>query len=251
MKAAAGIDARVKLAMLVAYVVVALHARTVASLALCCACAVAFTCAARLKIADASRALLPLVPIVVVTAVMQVLYYQDGPVLAQLGPVAITQEALVQAARMVVALACIMATSVSFMRVTTSGELESTLRWLLGPARAGGARTDGLMLSLAVALRFAPVLVGEFSQLRAAQIARGGAFDGGVRQRVAAYARLIAPLVRSSFNHADALAEASCARCLGAAARPASLRVLHFTARDAAVLIAFAACAAAIVWVPA
>ena len=75
-----------------------------------------------------------------------------------------------------------------------------------------GLSVDGIVLSLTVSMAFIPVLVREFFALRAAHASRGVIFEGTVRQRMAAYARLFAPLVRSSFRHADSLADSLLSR---------------------------------------
>ena len=110
------------------------------------------------------------------------------------------------------------------------------LRWLLSPLRALGLRTDAFMLSLSVAFRFVPMLVDEFQVIKRAQLARCGSFDGKVRERLGAYTRLFAPLIRSSFNRADTLAEAFLARCFSCETAPTSLQAGHFGVRELACL---------------
>ena len=234
------LDARVKLAFLVAFVVVALRARTVAAIVFCLAVAAALAVVARLRPKDVRAVMLPLAPILLVTIVMQVLTTQSGQVLAWAGLVAITLEALAESGRMVAGLLAIMVASVSFMRVTTTEELVATLRWLLSPLRAAGVKTDALVLSLQVAFRFVPVLASEFSQLKRAQESRLASFEGTVRQRVGAYMRLFAPLVRSAYRRADTVAEASVARCFSSTAHPTALHASRLGVRDACALIALA-----------
>ena len=111
------------------------------------------------------------------------------------------------------------------------------LRWLLSPLRALGVRTEAFMLSLSVAFRFVPVLVNDFSQLKQAQQARCASFEGSVSQRVANYARLFAPLARSSLRRADTLAEAFIARAFSCTSAPTSLHVARFGAREVVCLL--------------
>ena len=61
-------------------------------------------------------------------------------------------------------------------------------------------------------MAFIPVLAREFLTLRAAHASRGASFEGPVRERLAAHARLFAPLVRSSFRHAESLADSLLSR---------------------------------------
>lgn len=243
MKTLAALDARAKLACLVVFVVVALHARTAISLTACLILAIGLAGAVHLDKRSLRGVMLPIAPILVVTLVMQVLYFQQGDVLAQIGPVAVTAQALQEAARMLVSLLAIMLASVAFMRCTGVEELMSTLRWMLTPLRALGLRTEAFMLSLSVAFRFVPVLIAEFQQIKRAQLARCASFEGGVSERLGAYMRLFAPLVRSSFRRADTLAEALVARCFSCGIEPTSISSGHFGAGEAILLTCTAAIA--------
>ena len=228
------VDARVKLVCLAVYIVVALHAGTPAALALCLAAAVLVAAFVRMTPRDAGMVMRPLAPIVLITVIMQVWYFQQGHVIAQLGPVVLTTEGLWAIARMVLSLLSIMLASVAFMRCTATEELMRVLRWLLAPFRALGMRVEGIVLALDVAFRFVPVLVADFQQVKRAQEARCGSFDGGVRQRVDAYARLFAPLTRSSLRRADTLAQAFVARCFSCGIQPTTLHEGGLGLREAA-----------------
>ena len=241
------IDARVKLACLVIFAIAALHAHTAASLAICCIVAAAMGAAARMRPRDVALVLRPLAVILAVTAIMQVLSIREGQVLAQWGPIMVTTGALASIARMVIGLLCIMVASVAFMRCTSSEQIARAFAWLLAPLRRMGVRTDGLLFSLSVAFRFASVLVGEFGQLKRAQMARGAMFDGTVRQRLAAYARLFAPLIRSSFRKADNLADAALSRGFGAPGRRTNLHRGCFGWPEALCLAMMCAVAIAVV----
>ena len=238
-------DARVKFACLAVFVVASLHARTPLALCVCIVSALIAAVLARCSARDVGTVLRPLAPILVITVVMQVLSNQQGTVVIQLGAVPVTAEALYESARMLGSLFGIMVASVAFMRCTTTEELVCMLRWLLEPLRMLGVRVDAFMLALSIAIRFIPVLLSDFDQLKHAQAARGARFEGGVREKLAAYARLFGPLMRSSFMHADTLAEAFLARCFGCCARASSIRETKIGASEAALCVATAAVAVA------
>lgn len=238
-----GFDARMKVLCLVVYAIAALHARTLLALGVCALAALAMAVATGMTVRTALAALRPLAVVLAFTVVMQVLYIQQGAVLLAVGPVAVTQGALEAAGSMLVGLVCVMVASIAFMRCTPSDQLVSALNWTLAPLRALGVRTGAFMLALSVAFRFVPVLATELGQLKRAQLARHARFDGKVRERVAAYARLFPPLVRSSFRRADRLAEAFVARCFTGGART-SLRAQRFRLRDLALLVSVVALAA-------
>lgn len=230
----AGLDARVKLVCLVVYFVVALHARSAASLGVCAFAMLVLVLAARVDARSMRLALLPLAPILVVTVIAQVLYVQQGDVLVWLGPVAVTREALVHSAVMLAGLLCVLGASIAFMRCTKPEELARAFGSLLSPLRHVGVQAGGVVFSLSVAFGFVPVLVGDFAQLKRAQRARCASFEGTARERLSAYARLFPPLVRSAFRRADALAESACSRCLTREVPTVSLHPFRFGAREAA-----------------
>lgn len=232
-------DARVKLVCLVLYFIAALHARTPVALGACAVVAAALAVAARLSPRSIAMTIRPLAVILVFTVFMQVVYVQQGAVLAQVGPIVITQGTLETAGAMVVGLVCVMVASVSFMRCTPTDELVATFNWMLAPLRAVGVRTGSFMLALTVAFRFVPVFADEFGQLKRVQLARHASFDGKVRDRLAAYTRLFPPLVRSSFRRADRLAEAFVARCFTGASH-ATLHPQRTRVRDLLLAIAAA-----------
>ena len=230
-------DARVKLLCLLLYFVAALHARSVVALAACALAALAGAIATRLDVSSIAKAVLPFAVIVVVTLVMQVLYIQQGEVIAQFGPIAVTTGALAAAGAMLVSLLCVLAMSLAFMRCTSTEQLTSAFGWLLAPLGKLGLRVDAFMLALSVAFRFVPVLVEDFVQLKRAQSSRLAAFDGSVGKRLNAYMRLFPPLVRGSFRRADHLAEAFLSRCFGSGLPRTSLHELHTGWRDVLLLV--------------
>ena len=231
------LDARAMFLCLIMFIVAALHARTMHAVGLCLIAAIAAACFVQLDVREAWRAFRPLVPIAIITVVMQVLTNQAGEVFVRLGVLVVTREALLSSCRMVLVLVSIMVASLSFMRCTTTEGLMLTIRWLLRPFRAIGLRVDACVLSLNVAFRFIPVLIDEFEQLKRAQQARFASFEGKVRVRLSAYMRLFAPLVRSSFRRADMLGEAFLTRCFSCGIEATALHSGCFGIRECVVLL--------------
>ena len=232
-----GIDARAKLAFLAVFMVATLHARSPWDVAACLAFACALAVVTRVRPGTVRAVLVPLAPVLLFTVTMQVLGEQDGTVVFTVAGLAVTAEALWQSARMVGCLLALMIASISFMQVTRAEELVSTLEWLLRPLRAAGVHTEAFILALSVALGFLPVLVGEFNRLKTAQVARLARFDGTMRDRLRAYTRLFAPLLRSSFEHADNLAAALLARGFACGVNPTRLHVGAFGVPEASCLV--------------
>ena len=234
------LDARAKLVFLAVFMVACLHARSAASLGVCLAVSVALVVAVRLRPGEVRAVALPLAPILVFTAALQVLTLQEGAVLVRIGGLGITAGAISESVRMVACLLALMLASVSFMRCTSVEDLVSVLRWLLSPLRRVGVHVDAFILSLLVAVGFLPVLVGDFQRLKTAQQARLARFDGNARNRLQSYARLFAPLLRGGFQHADNLADAFLSRGFSCCAAPTQLHEAHLGSSGAACLLAAA-----------
>lgn len=222
---ASRLDARAKLLLLVAYIVVIFNVSGWVALGICAAVAIVCCAAARLRPRAVVRALVPLATILAFTVFMQLWYWQDtGTPIAWAGPFTLTVEALNSSAVMIATLCCVMAVSIAFMACTPTRKLVQAFAWLLTPFDRLGFRTEGLVFALNVAFTFLPVLVREFRSVKLAQQARFADFNGDVRGRLAAYRRVFAPLLRNSMHRADRLAEAAISRAWGSSAPSSSRR---------------------------
>lgn len=202
-------DARPLLAALVVYVLLAFCLQGPLGLGAMAAIALAVAIAVPLTPRDVRTALAPLASILAITAIAQMLYAQQGTVLATLGPVRITQEALAATGTMVVRLSCIMLASVAFMRVTTTDSLMQALKDLTAPLERLGLRTAGFVLSCHLALEFIPILTSSFKQLSHEAARQNPQFGkGSPLARLRDYQTLIAPLATAAFAYADAASEA-------------------------------------------
>ena len=78
------LDARAMFLCLIMFIVAALHARTMLAVGLCLVVAITVAYSVRLEIHEVWRAFRPLVPIAIITVVMQVLTNQAGEIFAPL-----------------------------------------------------------------------------------------------------------------------------------------------------------------------
>ena len=107
---------------------------------------------------------------------------------------------------------------------TTSSELMQAFGWLIGPLRHLRAPVDDIAFTLALSVRFIPVIEGEFERIRMAQKARGADTAGSLSQTLKVWGSAFTALFIGLFRHADNLALAMDARCYGAAERRTNLR---------------------------
>ncbi|MFH1085180.1 MAG: energy-coupling factor transporter transmembrane component T [Chloroflexota bacterium] len=178
------------------------------------------TLAARLPLGYTLGAVRPALPIILVLALFQLVFYTGGAdarTLLALGPVRITDEGL----RLVIVsllrfLDLLLLTSL-LTNTTTTGALTHGLERLLAPLNALRLPGHELAMVGAIALRFVPILGEQAEAILKAQASRGVAQGGGSRWAMAANARRIAgviiPLFVDAYRRSDELALAMQARC--------------------------------------
>ena len=99
---------------------------------------------------------------------------------------------------------------------TSSSELLQAFRWLIAPLRHLHAPVDDIALTLALSVRFIPVVEDEFERIRMAQKARGADATGSLKRTLEVWSSAFIALFVGLFRHADNLALAMDARCYGA-----------------------------------
>ncbi len=125
---------------------------------------------------------------------------------------------------------------------TTSEDVRFAFVSFLRPLRRVKVPVDDAASALSIALRFIPQTAQELAAVRNAQWARGGAFEGsGPAAALKAWTCVLIPLFVRLFRRADALAQAMDARCYGVLAqggKRTSLTEKQVRPTEAAVLFA-------------
>lgn len=98
---------------------------------------------------------------------------------------------------------------------TTSRDLIVAFRWFIAPLRHLRVPVDDIAFTLALSLRFIPVIEGEFAAVRAAQKARGAELEGSFGNKLHIWGAAFSAVFIGLFRHADNLACAMDARCYG------------------------------------
>lgn len=98
---------------------------------------------------------------------------------------------------------------------TSSNELLGVFRWLVGPLRLVHAPVDDIAFTLALSLRFIPVIEREFQVVRMAQQSRGADLAGPFAEKLRIWGAAFSAVFVGLFRHADALATAMDSRCYG------------------------------------
>lgn len=160
------------------------------------------------------KSLKPIVPIIIFTALLNLLFVRTGDVLWQFKFIKITEQGVHTAVFMVVRIVCLII-GTSLLTYTASPiELTDAIERLLSPLKKIRVPVHELAMMMTIALRFIPTLIEETDKIMSAQKARGADMESGsVIQRAKALIPILIPLFVSSFRRAEELALAMECRC--------------------------------------
>jgi len=183
------------------------------------------------------KGLRPLLIILLLTIFVN-MFMVKGEVLYTFGPLELTREGLIQAAKMASRLV-LLVTGASLLTLTTSPiALTDGIEKLLTPMRRLGVPAHELAMMMTIALRFIPTLLDEADRIMKAQMARGADFESGnLVKRAKNLVPLLVPLFISAFRRADELALAMESRCYRGGKNRTRMKVLVVRKRDHIALI--------------
>lgn len=200
-----GIDARVKIILLVLATVAAFAADAPWGLAVVLAglgCALA---ASRTSPLAVVRGLRPAALILGFSVLANAVVLVGRP--------GISTEGLVRSATAVARIVMLVGFALVLSSTTMPTEVASALSRLMRPLARLGVPVGGMATATSVALRFIPITAEEVDRIRCAQRARGARLDGGVMATLRGWRQVLVPLVVALLRRADDLAEAMIDRC--------------------------------------
>lgn len=184
------------------------------------------------------RSIRPLIPILLITGILNLFFYSEGTVLFHWWIFTITSGGIYYAISMAVRIALLIA-GTSLLTYTTSPiTLTDAIERLLSPLAKLRFPAHELAMMMTIALRFIPTLIEETDKIMNAQKARGADLDtGSLMQRVKALIPVLIPLFLSAFRRADELAMAMECRCYRGGDGRTRLRQMHITVQDVLVFL--------------
>jgi energy-coupling factor transport system permease protein len=200
------LDARVKLAILVAFSVALFCAHTwwgigVFALALCGVMLVS-----RISLAHYLKTLIPALAILAFIWICNSIPFEADRSLTSLA--------------YIVRISLVIMASFVVTFTTTSTQMTDALSSILNPLRKLHVPVDDIAFTLSLALRFIPLLFDQLAQIKTAQASRGAQFDtGSIWQRLKTWMVVLIPLFVGFFRQAETVAEAMDTRCYGAEQR--------------------------------
>lgn len=207
------LDPRMKIVLVILYIVVLFLPSTVAGYLLTIVSTVVLMIISDIPFKMYLRGLKPIFVIACFTVILN-LFYTKGDVLFSFWILTVTKQGIVNAVFMLTRI-MMLVISTSMLTYTTSPiVLTNALERLLSPLKLIKVPVHDFAMIMTIALRFIPTLLEETDKIMSAQKARGADFEtGGLIQRAKALVPILIPLFRSAMSHAMELATAMECRC--------------------------------------
>ena len=183
------------------------------------------------------KSIKPILPFLLITAVLNLLLVTSGDVLWKWKFIKITTEGVNISIFMVVHIVLLIMGSSLLTYTTSPITLTDAIERLLSPLKKLKFPVHELAMMMSIALRFIPTLIEETDKIISAQKARGAEIDtGSFGKRARNMISILVPLFISAFRRADELATAMECRCYHGGDGRTRLRQLRSAPRDYAAL---------------
>ena len=183
------------------------------------------------------KSIKPILPFLLITAVLNLLLVTSGDVLWKWKFIKITTEGVNISIFMVVRIVLLIMGSSLLTYTTSPITLTDAIERLLSPLKKLKFPVHELAMMMSIALRFIPTLIEETDKIISAQKARGAEIDtGSFGKRARNMISILVPLFISAFRRADELATAMECRCYHGGDGRTRHRQLRSAPRDYAAL---------------
>ena len=244
-------DPRTKLLLTIAFIIVIFLCKNFVALGIMTLLTIASMLISKMFL----KSMKPIIPLVLLTAVLNIFYTTGGEVLLSFWKITIRDKAIFTAIFIAIRIFCLIIVSSLLTYTTTPTMLTDGIERLLKPLDVilkpfNGFRVHTLAMMMTLALRFIPTLIEEIDKIMNAQKARGADLEsGGIMQRAKALIPIIIPLFVSSFRRAYELAFAMDCRCYTGGEGRTRMKQMKFGTGDLLVGIIFAVVFAGIIFV--
>lgn len=225
-------DPRVKLLLLIAYIVAVFIAENFLSLAAVFVFLIVAIIFSSVPLSSVLRSVKAIIPLTIFMFIINVLFHVKSETDTVYFWV-VTREGLVSAAFLSLRLLLLVTGSSLLTLTTTAVSLTDGLESLLKPLALIKFPVHDLALIMSIALRFIPTLANETDRIISAQKARGADFESGnIISRIKALIPVLVPLIRSALRRADELGDAMDARCYSGSKNRTKYKKLRLSYRD-------------------
>lgn len=241
------LDPRMKLILIVAYIILLFVADGLFSLLIGVAAGIIFYALSKLPWKLVIKCIKPILPLVLFTAVLNI-FFVEGDHIFEWKFISISGKGVLTAVLMCIRIICLIAGSSLLTYTTTPIALTDGLERLMKPLQKIKVPVHELSMMMTIALRFIPTLIDETQKIIAAQKARGADMESGnIIEKAKSLIPILIPLFISAFRRADELALAMECRCYNGGEGRTRMKQLKLTVRDFVAALFVAACFAAVV----
>lgn len=234
------LDARMKIILTVLFIVMIFMCKNFISLSLVLCFVILSVLLSSVPVRMYLKSLKPIIPIVLFTAILNMLYSDGEKVLFSVWKLSVTEEGLFTAIFMSVRIVLLIVASSILTYTTVPTMLTDAIEKLLFPLKLFKIPVQSLAMMMTLALRFIPTLIEEIEKITNAQKARGADFESGrLLERIKAVVPIIIPLFISSFRRASDLAYAMSCRCYTGADTRTRMKQMKLGLKDFLSLILF------------
>ena len=235
------LDPRVKLVLVVAFIVTVFLVKNLIAYAAVILCVVSGTLISRIPISKVLKSIKTIIFLVIFTAALNLLFYKGDTVLWSWWRISVSLEGIFFSLKMALRLILLVMGTTLLTYTTTPTGLTDGMESLMYPLKLIKVPTHDIAVIMSIALRFIPILSEEVDKIMMAQKARGASFDsGGIVKRAKALLPVLIPLFVSAFRRADELAFALDARCYNATPNRTRYQVMRPTCRDLVAVVGMA-----------
>ncbi|MBR6792566.1 MAG: energy-coupling factor transporter transmembrane protein EcfT [Ruminococcus sp.] len=187
----------------------------------------------RIPVKMFAKSIKPLLPFLLITAVLNLLFVSSGEIYWQWKFLKVTSDGINISVFMIIRIILLIAGSSLLTYTTSPITLTDAIERLLSPLKKFKLPVHELSMMMSIALRFIPTLIEETDKIMSAQKARGAEIDtGSLTTRTKNLISVMIPLFVSAFRRADELATALECRCYNGGDGRTRLRQLKSSARD-------------------
>ena len=226
-------DARIKIIMTAIFIVMLFAANSVWGLLVGIAFTILTFIISKIPGKLMLKSLKPIVPIIIFTAILNLLFIRTGKAYFEWKFLKITDEGVDTAVFMMIRIICLIV-GTSLLTYTTSPiDLTDAIERLLSPLKKIKVPVHELAMMMTIALRFIPTLIEETDKIMSAQKARGADMEtGSLIQKAKALIPVLIPLFVASLRHAEELALAMECRCYHGGEGRTRMKQLHMSIVD-------------------
>ena len=226
------LDPRVKILLLIVYIVLTFCTFNFYALGIVFAAVIAVMLFSKVPIKMYLKSLKVIIIIVIITSLLN-LFYGNGEPIAQWWIFKITREGISNAIFVCVRIICLILFSSALTFTTSPTDMTDALERLMKPLKIFKVKVHEIAMMMSIALRFVPTLLEETDKIMAAQKARGADMESGnLITRIRALIPVLIPLFVSAVRRAYDLAVAMECRCYQGGEGRTRMKQLHMAQRD-------------------